>query len=186
MDRVKTDWGRGLGIIRPHSDDLYENQSINAMCLTVCRDTSSTPTWLWMLKDVVAALSDDELGKFAMAEAIFISGANVEGRIIELVKPVLELSDTEGVNLRLDFRIDDDIGPRMRFSDHEIQNIFEKLRHRIASLKPLCTHPTTGSVTVLANLKVLHGRSALRPVMLYDGETSRILFRSKGIKQVLS
>ena len=183
-DEVRSDWGKGLGVIRPHSDDLYEDQTINAMCLTVCKDTSSTPTHLWMLKDVVASLSDEELGVFALSEAIFLSGANVEGQVIEVRRPVLEISEGEGVGLRLDFRIDDVVGPRMRMASAEAQDVLDKMRERMTGLKPLCTHPTTGSVSVLANYKVLHGRSALRPVMLYDGEASRILFRSKGVKQV--
>ena len=181
-DKLTSDWGRGVGIIRPHSDDLYEDRSVNAMCLTVCKDTSSTPTWFWLLKDITACLSDEELGKFALAEAIFLSGANVEGRVIKIQKPVLRMDPDEGIGMRIDFRIDDSVGPRMRFADEETQKIFDKMRRALPKLKPVCSTPTTGSVSILANYKILHGRSALNPIMLYEGESSRILFRSKGTK----
>jgi hypothetical protein len=181
-DGVASDWGKGLGMIRPHSDDLYEDRAINAMCLTVCRDTSSTPTWFWLIKDVVACLSDEELGRFALAEATFFSGKNVEGKTIEVQKSVLRMDPEEGPGMRIDFRVDDHVGPRMRFADAEVSRIFEKMRSALRGLKPIATNPSTGSVSILANYKVLHGRSALNPVMLYEGESSRILFRSKGIK----
>lgn len=181
-DKVASDWGKGLGIIRPHSDDLYEDRAVNAMALTVCKDTSSTPTWFWMLQDIVACLTDEELGEFALAEAVFLSGTNVEGRVIEITKPVLRRDPEEGIGMRIDFRIDDAVGARMRFRDEHVQRIFDKMRHGLRNLKPVCTNPSTGSVSILSNYKVLHGRSALNPVMLYDGESSRILFRSKGAK----
>lgn len=181
-EQLASDWGRGLGVIRPHSDDLYEEQAINAMCLTVCKDTSSTPTWLWMLKDIVACLSDEELGYLAFSEATFLSGTNVEGKTIEVHRPVVRRDQNEGVGLRLDFRVDDKVGPRMRFADNRAEDILNKMRSSLKYLKPLCTHPATGSVSILANYKVLHGRSSLSPVMLYEGESSRILFRSKGTK----
>ena len=180
--KIASDWGKGLGIIRPHSDDLYEAREINAMCLTVCKDISSTPTWFWLIKDVISCLSDEELGMFAMAEATFISGTNVEGKPIEVKKQVFRSNDEEGIGFRMDFRIDDHNGPRMTFADPLIATVFEKLKSNLNKVKPLCTNASTGSVSVLSNFKVLHGRSALNPVMLYEGEKSRILFRSKGIK----
>lgn len=78
-DQLASDWGKGLGIIRPHSDDLYEDRDINIMSLTVCKDTSRTPTWFWLQKDIVSVLADEELGMLALAEATFFSGTNVEG-----------------------------------------------------------------------------------------------------------
>lgn len=180
---VASDWGKGYGIIRPHSDDLYEDRDINIMSLTVLKDTSSTPTWFWSLKDVVSVLNDEELGYFALGEASFYSGTNVDGKTIVKQKPILRSDKNEGLGLRLDFRIDDAVGPRMRFRDDRLEEIFAKLRQGFKKLKPIATNPTTGSVSILANFKVLHGRSSLNPVMLSEGETSRILFRSKGIKQ---
>lgn len=181
--KVATEWGRGLGIIRPHSDDLYEDFAISTMCLTVCKDTSSTPTWFWMLKDIVACLTDEELGEFLLSEAIFISGTNVKGKVIEVKKAVLRRDPIEGIGMRMDFRIDEAVGPRMRFLKEAPQRAFDKMRLALRNLKPICSRPTTGSVSILSNYKVLHGRSALNPVMLYEGESSRILFRSKGTKQ---
>jgi hypothetical protein len=182
-DTVTAEWGKGTGIIRPHSDDLYEMQTINAMCLTVCRDTTCTPTQLWLLKDIVNILSDDELGTLALARARFRSGTNVEGRLIEVCRPVLRIDSKEGVGLRLDFRIDGVTGPRMLFDAPEPQAVFDKLRHELQNITPISTHPATGSVCVVANHKALHGRAPLRADMLYEGEASRILFRSKGIKE---
>jgi hypothetical protein len=182
-----SDWGKGYGIIRPHSDDIYEFRDINAMCLTVCKDTSSTPTWFWLLKDVVSDLTDEELGKLAFSEAIFTSGTNVEGTNLESKKSILRMDSSEGVTLRLDFRIDDSVGPRMRFEGSDapqISAIIEKMRNTFKKLKPLASKPNTGSVGLLSNFKILHGRSALNPVMLYEGESSRILFRSKGIRAI--
>lgn len=182
-DHVASDWGKGYGLIRPHSDDLYEDRDINIMSLTVFKDTSSTPTWFWPIKEIVKCLSDEELGTFALGEALFLSGANVEGISIEKRKPILRLDSTEGIGMRLDFRVDDSIGPRMRFKDDKLHAIFDKMRLALRDLKPISTNPSTGSISILANFKVLHGRSALNPVMLYEGESSRVLFRSKGIKQ---
>jgi hypothetical protein len=181
-DGLASDWGKGLGLIRPHSDDLYEDRAINAMCLTVCKDTSSTPTWFWALKDIIACLTDEELGRFALAEATFLSGKNVEGKTIIVRKAVLRMDPEEGLGMRIDFRIDDAVGPRMCFADAEVTRIFEKMRAALRNVKPIATNPSTGSISILANYKVLHGRSALNPVMLYEGESSRVLFRSKGIK----
>lgn len=179
-----SDWGKGLGIIRPHSDDIYENRDINIMSLTVCRDTSSTPTWFWLVKDVVSCLNNQELGELALSEATFFSGTNVEGTSIQQSKPILRHHDVEGVTLRLDFRIDDNVGPRMRFENQNITAIVEKIRNHLRTIRPLASTPSTGSVGILSNFKVLHGRNKLNPVMLYEGEGSRILFRSKGIKEV--
>ncbi len=180
---VASDWGKGYGIIRPHSDDLYEDRDINAMSLTVLKDTSSTPTWFWPLKDIVSVLSDEDLGYFALGRASFYSGTNVDGKTIIQQKPILRRDSNEGLGLRLDFRIDDSVGPRMRFRDDRLEEIFLKLRMGLKKLKPIATNPSTGSVSILANFKVLHGRSSLNPIMLSDGENSRVLFRSKGIKQ---
>ncbi len=176
------DWGKGLGIIRPHSDDLYEDRDINIMSLTVCKDISRTPTWFWLLKDVVSCLTDEELGQLASSEATFFSGTNVEGQGIQVKKPILRRDDVEGLAIRLDFRIDNTVGPRMRSEDPAVTAIIEKMRVGLKTLKPLASNPSTGTVAFLANFKILHGRSQLNPVMLYEGESSRILFRSKGIK----
>lgn len=182
-DKITSDWGRGLGIIRPHSDDLYEDLPINAMCLTVCKDITRTPTWFWLLFDVVACLTDSELGQFALADAYFLSGKNVNGRTIRVNKPVLRRDPIEGIGMRIDFRVDDEVGPRMRFYDIDIQSIFNKMKLGLKAIKPIASNPTTGSIGILSNYKILHGRSSLNPAMLYEGESSRILFRSKGTKQ---
>ncbi|MES2770269.1 MAG: hypothetical protein V4596_14090 [Bdellovibrionota bacterium] len=181
-DSLASDWGKGLGIIRPHSDDLYEPRDINIMSLTVCKDTSKTPTWFWQIKDVIASITNEELGVLALAEANFYSGTNVEGLTLENKKPILRQDKVEGLGLRLDFRVDDSIGPRMRFEDENIKNIITKIREGFKTIKPLSANPSTGSVSILSNFKVLHGRSSLNPMMLYEGESSRILYRSKGIK----
>lgn len=179
---MTSDWGRGLGIIRPHSDDLYEEQSITMMCLTVCKDTSRTATWFWMLKDITRCLTDEELGYFALSEATFLSGKNVEGKRIKVTKNILRRDSEEGMGLRLDFRICETVGPRMKCCDKKAQLILNKMRLSLPHLKPHTTVPTEGSISVISNYKVLHGRPALNPVMLYDGTASRIIFRSKGTK----
>lgn len=182
QDGVASDWGKGLGIIRPHSDDLYEERDINLMSITVCKDITRTPTWFWLLKDVVGRLTDEELGYFALSEATYYSGTNVEGRSIQKKKPILRIDASEGLALRLDFRIDDSVGPRMRIENKKIFQIFEKMRVGLRLIRPYASNPSTGSVGILANFKILHGRSYLNPVMLYEGESSRILYRSKGIR----
>lgn len=177
-----SDWGRGLGIIRPHSDDLYEDREVNTMSLTVCRDVSRTPTWFWLLKDVVNCLSDEELGKLSLAEAKYASGRNVNGCRIIARKPVLRRDPVEGLGLRIDFRIDEMNGPRMQLCDQTLQPLFERMRDNLRKLKPLASNPLTGSSAILSNFKILHGRAQLNQKMLFDGESSRILFRSKGFK----
>lgn len=97
-------------------------------------------------------------------------------------KQVLRTNDEEGVGLRMDFRIDDLNGPRMLFTGPLVTAIFEKLKSNLNKVKPHCTNASTGSVSILSNFKVLHGRSALNPVMLCEGEKSRVLSRSKGVK----
>jgi hypothetical protein len=179
-----TDWGKGLGVIRPHSDDIYEERDINAMSLTVCRDTSGTPTWFWLLKDVVQCLSNQELGELALSQATFYSGANVQGTCLQQTKPILRHHETEGITLRLDFRIDHNVGPRMSFAEDRLTTLFKKMRESFLHIRPLASTPATGSVGILSNFKILHGRRHLNPVMLYEGENSRILFRSKGVKEV--
>ncbi len=182
-DTLASDWGRGLGVIRPHSDDLYESRAITIMSLTVYKDTSSTPTWFWFPYDLTSCLTDEELGYLALSHATFLSGANVKGKTISVVKPVLRRDSKEGIGLRLDFRIDDEVGERMRLTDPRAQQIFDKIRANLKSLRPICSNPSSGSFSVLANHKVLHGRSALDSACLTEGESSRILFRSKGIQE---
>jgi hypothetical protein len=58
---IVTDWDKGYGIIRPHSDGIYEGRDISGICLTVCKDISATPTWFWFQKDIVKELTDDDL-----------------------------------------------------------------------------------------------------------------------------
>lgn len=183
LDKPNTaDWGKGLGIIRPHSDDLYEPRDINTMALTVVKDTSATPTWLWLQSDVLSCLTDHELGLLATSEAIFRSGANVEGQTLESKKPVLRIDKDEGVSLRLDFRIDPIIGHRMQFENEILNSIMEKMRQHLKSIQPIASMPSTGTVILLANLKILHGRGSLNPALLYEGESSRIILRNKGIR----
>ncbi len=177
-----TDWGKGHGIIRPHSDDIYEGRDIAGICLTVCKDISATPTWFWLQKDLVRDLSDEELGYFSIAKATYISGTNVEDKIIKTSKPILRVDEIEGISLRLDFRIDDIVGPRMQLHDETAQRIFDRMRTTLKTIKPVASKPSAGSVGILANLKILHGRGPLDSNLLSEGENSRILFRSKGIR----
>jgi hypothetical protein len=112
-----------------------------------------------------------------------VSGKNVEGELIKVTKPVLRRDKEEGLGLRLDFRIDDSSGARMQFADDGIAKIFDKMRLSFQNLKPVSANPSPGSISILSNYKVLHGRSPLNTAMLSEGESSRILFRSKGMKQ---
>ena len=70
----------------------------------------------------------------------------------------------------------------MRFEDSKTQIIFNKMRENLKKIKPISSTPTTGSIGLLANFKILHGRNNLNSIMLYEGESSRMLFRSKGIR----
>lgn len=179
---IAVDWGRGMGIIRPHSDDLYEDRAVTIMSLTVCKDTSSTPTWFWRLSDVVACLTDEELGYLALSEATFSSGKNVQGVPICVQKSVIYSDPIEGTGLRLDFRVDEVVGPRMRFEDTDAQDLLDKLRANLKRVRPACSSPVTGSFSILSNHKILHGRAELSSKLLTEGQESRILFRSKGIR----
>lgn len=179
---IVTDWGKGYGIIRPHSDDIYEGRDISGICLTVCKDITATPTWFWFQKDIVREITDEDLGYLAMAKATYISGTNVENKVIKSQKPILRIDEIEGLSLRLDFRIDDVVGPRMQLHDDRTQRIFDKMRSSLKTIKPTASKPSTGSVGILANLKILHGRGPLDFNLLSDGENSRSLFRSKGIR----
>lgn len=180
---IDSDWGKGLGIIRPHSDDLYESRAVNTMSLTVCKDTSCTPTWLWLLQDIVSCLTDQELGEFVLAEALYCSGKNVEGTSFVVKKPVLRKDEAEGFGLRLDFRIDPTLGARMKFESETTSKLFDRMRQCLRTIKPVSTNPSTGSISIISNYKALHGRSSLNAKMLTEGESSRILFRSKGFKE---
>jgi hypothetical protein len=41
-NHIASDWGKGYGLIRPHSDDLYEDRDINIMSLTVFSNSYNT------------------------------------------------------------------------------------------------------------------------------------------------
>jgi hypothetical protein len=181
-EKLETDWGKGLGEIQPHSDDLYESRDINAMSLTVCKDLSATPTSLWLLKDIIKILNDKELGDLSLSSGNFISGRNVIASNIKVTKPILRVDQRDGIGLRLDFRVDSKSGNRLVFEDQNVQKIFSKLKKNIPNLVPNLSHPNTGTVCLISNFRVLHGRKELTRSLLYEGENSRILFRSKGVR----
>lgn len=107
------EWGNGHGDITPHSDDLYEHLNVDYLALTVCRDTTKTPTAYYFPSDVLSHLTDEDIQTLLTMKAAFISGKNVEG-FKERVRNVVEYSDVYGYRFSLDFRIDANNGERMR------------------------------------------------------------------------
>lgn len=181
------EWGNGYGDITPHSDDLYENMNIDYLALTVCRDTTHTPTTYYFPRDLIDNLSDDELGTLLTMQAIFTSGKNVNG-FKERIRNIVTYDPLYGYQFSLDFRIDQHCGERMRAINGG-QHILDKMRAGLAHARHHVSTAQTGTFLILANHKILHARPMLNisvdTVRKHSatptiGTTPRLLFRSKG------
>jgi hypothetical protein len=181
------EWGNGYGDITPHSDDLYENLNVDYLALTVCRDTTKTPTAYFFPKDLLSSLSDQEMLQLFSLKAEFISGKNVSG-IKSRTRNVLEYSEEDGFQFFLDFRIDNESGERMR-AVTEGQAVIDKIRAHIPNCPNSVSLAETGTFLIVANHKLLHARPALnmseceareQAEKLTFFDAPRLLFRSKG------
>lgn len=181
------EWGNGHGDITPHSDDLYEHLNVDYLALTVCRDTTKTPTAYYFPSDVLSHLTDEDIQTLLTMKAAFISGKNVEG-FKERVRNVVEYSDVYGYRFSLDFRIDANNGERMRAVNGG-QQVLDKIRAGLRSAKHGVSTAETGTFLIIANHKIMHARTMLnisKDEVRKQANTStfattpRLLFRSKG------
>jgi hypothetical protein len=181
------EWGNGYGDITPHSDDLYEHMDVDYLALTVCRDTTHTPTAYYFPRDLMDNLSDDELDTLITMQAVFISGKNVTG-FKERIREVVTHNPLFGYQFSLDFRIDPHCGERMR-AVNEGQQVLDKIRARIAHARHHVSTAQTGTFLIVANRKILHARPTLNISIDMASKhssaptlatTPRLLFRSKG------
>lgn len=181
------EWGNGYGDITPHSDDLYEDLNVDFLALTVCRDTTNTPTAYYFPADLLCELIDEEIQTLLGMQAIFMSGKNVNGSK-ERIRSIVEYDDIYGYQFSLDFRIDPHRGERMRAVDGG-QHILDKIRAMLPTARHQVSIAETGTFLIVANHKILHARPVLN--MAEDdvrtqaatstfSTTPRLLFRSKG------
>ena len=181
------EWGNGYGDITPHSDDLYENLSVDFLALTVCRDTTHTPTAYYFPADLLCDLDNEDIETLLGMQARFISGKNVKGSK-ERIRNVVEYDDHYGYRFSLDFRIDPHNGERMRAVNGG-QHVLDKIRAQLPTASHSVSTAETGTFLIVANHKILHARPMLN--MSEDAvrtqaatstlaTTPRLLFRSKG------
>lgn len=181
------EWGNGYGDITPHSDDLYESLNVDYLALTVCRDTTHTPTAYYFPADLLISLNDEEIQTLLGMQAIFVSGKNVSGSK-ERVRNVVEYNEQYGYRFSLDFRIDIHCGERMRAFNGG-QEVLDKIRAGLSAAKCNVSTAQTGTFLIVANNKILHARPTLN-ISADDvrsqaatstlNTTPRLLFRSKG------
>jgi hypothetical protein len=181
------EWGNGYGDITPHSDDLYENLNVDYLALTVCRDTTDTPTAYYFPADLLCDLNDQDIQTLLGMQATFISGKNVSGSK-ERVRNVVEYDEEYGYQFALDFRIDPHVGERMRAVNGG-QHVLDKIRAMLPTARHSVSIAETGTFLIVANHKILHARPVLnisadevrtRTATSTLATTPRLLFRSKG------
>lgn len=97
------------------------------------RDTTKTPTAYYFPSDLIADLSDEEVGELLGMQATFISGKNVTS-LKNRIRQVVEYSDIYGFQFALDFRIDSQSGERMRAVNGG-QHVLDKIRARLPHAK---------------------------------------------------
>ncbi|MHB2250286.1 hypothetical protein [Pseudomonas fitomaticsae] len=181
------EWGNGYGDITPHSDDLYESLDVDFLALTVCRDTTHTPTAYYFPADLLLSLDDKEIQTLLGMQAIFVSGKNVSGSK-ERVRNVVEYNELYGYRVALDFRIDIHSGERMRAFNGG-QEVLDKIRAALPTARCNVSTAQTGTFLIIANNKILHARPTLnisadevrsQAATSTLTTTPRLLFRSKG------
>lgn len=182
------DWGNGLGEITPHADDLYEDLNTDFLSLTVCRDTTNTPTEIFFPKDILKTFTDEEIERLFNLKVKFISGKNVSIQKSR-TRNVVEYHPDAGFKFYLDFRIDTDAGERMVAIDPNDNDLIEKMRIGIPTCQREKSISRTGTFTIVANFKVLHARAEMqinRDLAISIAKTKgysfapRLLFRNKG------
>lgn len=154
------DWGNGLGEITPHADDLYEDLNTDFLSLTVCRDTTNTPTEIFFPKDILRAFTNDEIKQLLDMKVNFISGKNISIQKSR-IRNVVEYDTTLGFKFYLDFRIDTEAGERMIPTNPKDRLLIEKMRSAINICRKEKSTSCTGTFTIVANYKVLHARAEM-------------------------
>lgn len=181
-------WGNGFGEITPHSDDLYEDLDVDFLSLTVCRDHTNTPTKFYFPKDILNNFTDSELRRLFKMKVKFLSGKNVTSSKSR-ERNVVEYLGVSGFNFFLDFRVDNDVGARMRPVNEIDEDLIRKMRKNIETCPCEYSVSKTGTFLIVANYKVLHARgqmqmdaeTAKKMAMRVDYSSSpRLLYRSKG------
>lgn len=181
------EWGNGYGDITPHSDDLYENLNVDFLALTVCRDTTNTPTAYYFPTDLLCELNDEDIHTLLGMQAIFVSGKNVHGSK-ERIRNIVKYDDIYGYQFSLDFRIDPHSGERMRAVNGG-QHVLDKIRAMLPAARHSVSTAETGTFLIVANHKILHARPMLnmtedevrtQAITSTLSTTPRLLFRSKG------
>ncbi len=182
------DWGNGLGEITPHADDLYEDLDTDFLSLTVCRDTTNTPTELFFPKDIFQEFTDEEIERLLNLKVKFISGKNISIQKSRIRK-VVEYDIAAGFKFYLDFRIDTEAGERMIAVNPNDKPLIEKMRSAINTCQKEKSISRTGTFTIVTNFKVLHARAEMhidRDLAIEIAKTKdysfapRLLFRNKG------
>lgn len=189
-----TEWGRGLGSISLHSDDLYEEVDIDYLALTYCWDKTHTPSKCCFMKDIVRGLSDTEISQLCSMKAVYTSGKNVE-KTIQKTRDVVSFDPLYGFRFYIDLRIDKNVGKRMVALNAADEKLIDKIREIVKSCACIATQTNTGTFLILSNLKVLHGRDAmnLKNQQVIDfienndwKSTPRLVYRSKGCRKPFS
>lgn len=180
-----TEWSHGLGVISPHADDIYEVINTDLLSLTVANDDTACDTRIYNCDDLMACLSADEIKLLQETPALFTSGKNVQGRVIQRKRPIIEYINGK-LRYNLDFRIDKDTGERMRADDTNLQKTINKLRENLTNCEYASSNGKTGTFIVLDNGRALHSRGPLPPCKITEdlSQCQRLLFRSKGQKTV--
>ncbi|OGT63655.1 MAG: hypothetical protein A3E85_05095 [Gammaproteobacteria bacterium RIFCSPHIGHO2_12_FULL_45_12] len=182
------DWGNGFGEITPHSDDLYEDLNTDFLSLTVCRDTTHTPTEIYFPKDILSDFTDVEISRLLNLKVKFISGKNIS-ILKSRERNIIEYCPISEFKFYLDFRIDTEVGERMIPINSRDRDLIEKMRINIESCTRQKSDSRTGTFTIIANFKALHARAQMK----IDRSTAieiannkdysfapRLLFRNKG------
>jgi hypothetical protein len=179
-------WGHGYLEITPHQDDLYEDLNCDLLALTYVKDSTQTPTNLFLTKDILEGLSDSEIDELLNSSAIFKSGKNING-FKQKTRAIISQSQTNGIDISFDFRIDVNSGKRMTVQGEALELILEKVLQNIYNKISFQAKPATGTFVAVVNSKVLHARSKLQMTkeeaeLIQDNfETiPRLLYRSKG------
>ncbi len=182
------DWGNGFGEITPHADDLYEDLNTDFLSLTVCRDTTNTPTEIFFPKDIFREFTNEEIEQLLNLKVKFISGKNISIQKSK-IRNIVEYDIDSGFKFYLDFRIDTEVGERMIPINPNDRKLIEKMRLATITCQKEKSISRTGTFTIVANFKVLHARAEMkinRDLAIEIANTKdysfapRLLFRNKG------
>ncbi|WP_170178537.1 carbon starvation induced protein CsiD [Flammeovirga pectinis] len=171
------EWGNGYGVISPHSDDLYETIDTDLLSLTVSKDETKSSTIIYDIDQVLNNFPADYLTDLLNMEFNYISGKNVNGRVITKKRTFREYKNNMSY-YNIDLRKEAELGNRMYPVDKGNNYLVDELRIALEKTAPLYSKGKTGTFIVISNREVLHGRGQLPK----EDNTERLLFRSKGSK----